>query len=103
MLLAILSDPESELGVSMRQQCPNLQILLPSVISIMSVAEQEGQLGIQGVINEAQLMAARENRHELKPEDFFLACVRGTTDSVRAVLTDLGLNPFRQEDLRDED
>lgn len=94
LLLTLLSDKESVLGKGLLSRCPNLEGLLPSVVATMATTRRSGRLSLQGVLSEAQLLAAREKRHELRTEDLFLACVRHTTDDVRDQLTELGLNPF---------
>lgn len=99
MLLAILSDEEGEFAEEIRKKWPNLHRFLPAISVQMVNTETDDRTSLSVVLADAHQLAAKAGRGETTAEDIFLACVLWTTDDVRAVLSELGLNPFRDDEI----
>ncbi len=99
MLLAVLTDEDGEFADRIRGDIPPFHLLLPAIVSRMATTSQEDRACLSVVLADAHQLAAKAGRAEATAEDIFLACVLWTTDDVRVVLSELGLNPFRDDEL----
>lgn len=99
LLLAVLSDPNSELALSLPMDEYKLQRYLPAIVVEMAKDSGNRTASIADVLKEANQIAAKADKGKVSDIDIFLACLLHTTDNVRSLLTSLGLNPINQDEV----
>jgi hypothetical protein len=94
MLLALLTDTESDLGQELHYKFQALRALLPSIVAVMANSNVENRSSLSFALNFAHEVALQAGRSFLLPQDLYIACAQVTAPEVRVALHEMDIDPL---------